>query len=331
MKCTDPKYIPCPPATAPYLQSTNDESSIHQIKNRLMTMTVGGTVITLQKRVRDFTIHGKVSTANLGVTFLHDPDTDGTIECIGGTNYTFTGDVSESYQCIDSTLFFLDTRYDNAVVKEVDQTLTFSVPPTAAACYFKLTWGIVPYHMFKITNGQIHTITTWYLIVNGVKQILKTTDVTAHANIPILIYPQPPSMGIPQDPDVIAQGFYDYFGDSGPDLAMALRDGGQDYYYPEWCQRLGADNRTLDIQEATDRYSAIFLKEPPAVNQTMTMPTIPMNGEFYGSMCVDPSGNLFYSMKLDGVIYNHLDGQTDITELIKINGANPEYFPVGLI
>lgn len=331
LSCDMEKFPSCPSQTQGYEKSTNAENTIHHLKNRTMSMTVGETLINLQTRERDFTIHYKNYTEWDGVTIILDPSDGVTLQCNGSVNTIFTADVSEYYKCIDSTLYFLDTRYNNAVVKEIDQTLTFSKGPTSDFCNFKETWSIVPLHKLKITNAQIVETTTWYIINRGVKEILKTTALTTPVSIPILIVPQPPSKAIPQDPEVVAQGFYDYFGDEGPDLLMAEQDGGQDFYFPEWCRRIGTSNQMLDIQEAYDRFSVKVLHNTPEVNQTMSVPPIATDGNFMGSMCVDPYGNLFYSIEIEGEIYNHLSGVEDITQLIQIEGAKPKYYPVGLV
>lgn len=332
LSCDMTIYLSCPPLTKQYMKSQNGELTIQQLKNREVTLALGGANITLQSRIRNFSLYYKNYSVWNDVSIILDQGSGTTLQCTGNMDGSiFTASVNEDYRCIDSTIYYLDTRYNNAVVKQVDEHLTFSQSSDAFA-QFKEEWGIFNLHKLKVDNAQVVTKTTLYAIVNGVYKLLTSTTETAGMDIPILIVPQPPSMAIPLDPDVIAHGFYDYSGgDGGYDYEMALADGGMDYYYPAWCRGLGV-NQDLDVEEAQQRYYAVVLHEPPPATQTMSAPPVMSNGEFYGSMAVDPYGHNFYSMKLDGSIFNHLDEVDDsaVAALIGITGANPKYFPVSL-
>jgi len=309
--------------------------SLTQVKNRTVNMTVGGLAIPVQVRKRNFAISSTVKSLNNVAAVVHDLNNENPSSyyvCQSPTT-TYSGQVSESYECLDSVIYFMDLRYNNFAIKEVHEILTFGLGGSDTAA-FKEPFGTGIYSKFKIVSANIVRTTTYYQILNGGKKVLTVNNVTVplySAGSPlILVFPNVPSLATPLDADIKQYGFYDYNAIGGD----GLQDGGKDYYFPAWCRQLGTANQTLDVQEATDRYSSVFLLQPYPATGPISPPPIATD-VYYGSIAVDPKGNIFTSQKIDGNIFNTLinfDGTAaDPVQITGIIGSNPLFYPVSII
>lgn len=146
-----------------------------------------------------------------------------------------------------------------------------------------------------------------------------------------------------QEWNATVQGFYGYTyyycGPYGEDRSGALADGGEDFFYPEWCRFLGTDPfwlRERDMRNARvcdrsepDSPETILKNEIAGYIETDSLPS--------GSYVVDADGNYFYSFVVwdDGKLYtfNNINGKpVDLPEVVKEKeGEFTSYFPVGLI
>jgi hypothetical protein len=142
----------------------------------------------------------------------------------------------------------------------------------AGTATFKEFMGNGVYHKFHVIGGKWTTTQTIKLKVDGgQEQVLYTKSHTIDAPPPksqagedatwiyrtggqttlpiskdfkpinglqeIIVYPNPPSLGIPNDDDLRFYGFYDYGNMPGLESGLAIKDGGKDYWYPEWMRR----------------------------------------------------------------------------------------------
>jgi hypothetical protein len=309
-----------------------------QIRNRKSSFMLGTTEIIVNKEDRNFNIQFSGGWS-ASPSYLMRNDSNTLFAC-GTPNTTpnTAHSVSESYTCINTTLYFLDVRYNNAICKEVTETITFSEASSVIAG-FKETWGVFYYPKFVITNHKNITTIVHFIVLNGVKTVLNTTTLTSIVNGPtnplILVYPNPPSLAIPwiNVDDIKKYGFYDYHNvDDGSDKIK--RDGGDDFYFTDWMRNIGQVSFTQDQADADQRYFDYYLGPPAPGTTTYLNPGITVSDTPVGSITQDADGNIFYSVDLGGK-YNKLitkDGVvTDATTLFPNLGPNQKFFPVGLV
>jgi hypothetical protein len=198
-------------------------------------------------------------------------------------------------------------------------------------CGFKETWGVQWYHKFVITSTTVNRTTTYFVVLNGVKTILRTVAeaVEAYSNPLIIVYPNPPALSIPWEncDDINQYGFYDYHPD-GTNQDKIREDGGDDFYWTDWMRVMGIANAAADAAAAEDRYLTYYLASPHAGTSGISNPGILTDSTPVGSICRDKDGNVFYSVTLGGESFSGLtDG--DLSDLFPLVG-NGEYHPVGL-
>lgn len=131
----------------------------------------------------------------------------------------------------------------------------------------------------------------------------------------ILLFPAPPSRGIPQDfgdestyPSVMMYGFYDYneIGEGFERIGDALGelDGGKDMFYPAWLRAM-KENPIMEAW-AAERWDYRWNKVAPPPDGSW----VPSEPETYpwpfGSFVIDPDGNYFFS----GLYLDELNGVT---------------------
>lgn len=308
------------------------DGSLSQRRNKKRFFMLGGTEIIVHESSRTFDIQyeGEWHLAD-GAYLMNNGD--GFFDC-SDPIYNHNHSVVESYQCKNTSLYFLDTRYNNAICKEVEETLTFSKSSNEMAG-FKEAWGVFYYPKYVITNHILRTVTTYFVIVNGIKTILKTTTTTENINTSnnplILVYPNPPSQAIPwiNCDDIKKYGFYDYHAEGSQEQIRL--DGGDDFYFTDWMRLIGVATRTQDQSDADTRYFEYYLGDEAGKTRTSSYdnPGISIDSTPAGSICRDKDGNVFYSMTLDGEVFNFItDG--NLAELFPETGVKPQFYPVGL-
>jgi hypothetical protein len=317
-----------------WLTGGSSDKAVQQSRDNKISFMLGATEITVVSQQRTFSISVDDSWY-LDDGFLMK-DEDGNFFQCGDVVTNADGDVSENYTYITTTSHFLDTRHGNGVFTEVKDVLTFS--DTGEMCGFKETWGINWYHKFVIESCSIQRTTTYYVVLAGVKTILKTVVETVPlytaGNPLILVFPNPPSEAIPwlNCDDIKAHGFYDYH-EGGPPPGGSQRieeDGGDDFYWPEWIRNMGTLNHDADAAMAADRYLTYYLIAPDPGTETITNPDIFTDSTPCASVAVDAAEKVFYSLTLGGQNFNHLE-DGDLLKLFPYFSADPKFYPVGVI
>lgn len=182
--------------------------------------------------------------------------------------------------------YYLDRQRDLFLYKHTVEDLKFDLDSGGKVAAFKLKFGNGYFHKICIPEGTKTDLTEKFVLVkNGEAQtILEGTtqydpfpldgpggtwglygDHVIKDNPPdtpnvrlILLFPNPPKLGIPLDNDVIHYGFYDYNATEGGFIETGLPadDGGKDYFYPYWCRKMNTD--ALWRSTADKRYSVIY-------------------------------------------------------------------------
>jgi hypothetical protein len=312
---------------------SNTRDSLVQDRDNHRYFNLGTTVIDVVKQKRTFTIN---TSSQVTITGFLMKDVDDNPFLCGDSKTVNQNSISENHQYTTTILYFLDTRYNNAFGKEIIEIQTFDDAGGNMAG-FKETFGIQYLPKFVITNHKITTTINYFVVLNGVKTILKTTTETVNINSPvfplIIVWPLPQGEAIPwiNVDDIKQFGFYDYHNaDDGS--AMIQRDGGDDFYYTDWMRMIGQANAAEDTLDAQDRYLNYYLStllsgsgKSSYGNPGILTDTLPR-----GSIAQDTAGNIFYSMLMGGVNFNSLTGG-DLVKLFPDLGANARFYPVGLI
>lgn len=321
--------------TADWPMGSTHQANLTHTRNRRTSFMLGTTEIVVNHVNRTF------SQANSGgwvghSEFLMRNSEGDFFDCGSPVTYNDAHSVSELYECVNTTLYFLDMRYNNALGKEVTEKITFS-EASGAMAGFKETWGIFYYPKYVITNHTLTRTTVYFIILNGVKTVLKTETVATTVNGPenplILVYPQPGSLAIPwiNCDDIKIYGFYDYYATGeGEGQSKIQRDGGDDYYFTDWMRGIGTPSREQDQRDADERYFEYYLRDPYTQSQSYSNPGIATDDTPIGSITQDNDGNIFYSLELGGEIFNSLTGG-DLVQLFPDLGANARFYPVGII
>ena len=312
--------------------NTND---LIQLRDNQRSFDLGSTTINVARQKRTFKIN-TFSQVAVGASFLMYNQDGGVFSCGGSGSSSNSNSISENNEYTTTILYFLDTRYNNAFGKEIVETQTFDKAGSDMAG-FKEPFGIQSLPKFVITNHKITTLTNYFVIMNGVKTVLKTTTETVNINTSafplIIVWPNPQGEAIPwiNVDDIKQFGFYDYHNaDDGS--AKIQRDGGDDFYFTDWMRMIGQANSVEDAADAQDRYLNYYLSvlssnsgKSSYGNPGILTDTLPR-----GSITQDAAGNIFYSMLMGGVNFNSLTGG-DLAKLFPDLGANPRFYPVGLI
>lgn len=319
-----------------WLTGATGDISITQTRNNKQSFMLGETEIIVAKVVRDFSISGTTEwSLDSGAFLMHDDD--GNLFDCSTTSRTATNSVSESIEYTTTTIHFIDTRYNNGVFSEINDIISFS-DSGSEMCGFKETWGTNWYHKFVINSCSIQRTTTYFVVMNGVKTVLKTVSesiplYTSDAPL-ILVFPNPPSLAIPwiNCDDIKAHGFYDYH-EGGPPPGGSVRieeDGGDDYYWPEWMRAVGILNHSADDAMRAERFATYYLNDPDPGTEAIDNPGIFTDSTPCASIAVDQADRVFYSMTLGGQNFNYLTNG-DLSKLFPYFSADPKFYPVGVI
>ena len=292
--------------------------------------------------------------------------------------WNILGDISEDCTQTRTTLLYLDTDKNIALAQTVTNSIKFTGNNIYAGRQYVANapaiggadW--VP-EIIVLNSGLSKTSTVEYVLYkhDGTKVTLHTRtenltppstgvpppdlygepgpypSLPAIANLWQIIVPKRlPKPLMPnqlQEWNATVQGFYGYTyyycGPYGEDRSGALADGGEDFFYPEWCRFLGTDpfwlrERDMRNTRVCDRYEpdspeTILKNEIAGYIATDSLPS--------GSYTMDAEGNYFYSFVVwdDGKLhtFNSINGQpVELPAAVKDKaGAHTSYFPVGLI
>ena len=333
--------LTCDDYTVPSCGGTDDQtfnsivvadSTLAHSKDRNWSFDFQGFTIIMNRRQREFSLsYNDDYTTSIG-KFIPD-DEGGFIPCDITTDGTYTASIFEDATFVDSEIYFFDPDMGVCFYKETTETCTFAATSKDIVA-FKETFGTQYYH--KIVVGKVDTIRTerYYLIKNGIRTLFdKTITVWPYNDHLNIVWPQPPSLGIVfPDADLDTYGFYDYNA-GGPEeaLAMAMTEGGKDFYYPGWLQQMGVD-KTQDEQDALDRFYAYFLGEGDS-GGSLSVPAVPY-GVPRGNAIKDAEGNIvmsFTAANTTGANVNriYLPDETfvDVSYLFD----KPHIYPVGVL
>jgi hypothetical protein len=332
--CEGP-FLGCtmPPILVPVGTATTSVLS-QNVSNRL-AFNVGATEVVVSSRTRTFSISsGANVTVNADFATLNGEG--GIIVCSSGTTASYLNTLSESYTCVTTTLYFLDTRYDNAIGSELTETMQFGDSNSAMAT-FRTPGGDILLPKFHMDDVKVVRTTEFFVIVKGIKTVLDTVTTTliVHSvNDPlIIVYPNPPSIAIPTYgcEDILQYGFYDYYAVGEEENQVKIRrDGGDDFYYTDWMRTMGTATGAAEQAKADERYFSHYLGEHSPVRKDLFNPGVIVDNTPVGSITVDPAGNVFYSVFLNGKYFSAIDGGI-IPELFPEVVTNPRFYPIGIL
>lgn len=261
--------------------------------------------------------------------------------CLNTDGDTSTGSVTESFETVDSTIYFLDIVNNIKFFKIDTQQITFSKSSNSLAA-FREPWGTGYYIKFKITSALVTKKTEYKLIVNQ-EDITIYTEAEQYNPYSdeaplILLYPNPPSLATPLDEDILKYGFYDYnAGGPGGDWAgLATSDGGKDFYYPEWNRNLGINN-DVDKEIRDIRFTQLLDTDKQTYDTTLALS---WDKEVFPifSAAVDKFKNIFVSCIIENKLtYNKIftsDGlqlsPEQFCDKIPL-GTNSLFMPISII
>lgn len=162
----------------------------------------------------------------------------------------------------------------------------------------------------------------------------------------ILVFPQPPSMGIPWSDDIRVHGFYDYGHMPGEESTLNKLDGGnKDMYYPEWCRKLAYD--PVWRAQADRRYQINWFHEPLQTEEvSYDPPGLSVSPLPRGTYVKHPLVGEIYQFLVNEAYGTHVETSPDLNSLIdaqlalatKADGSSAEfkthdttlYYPIGV-
>jgi len=324
----------CSSETRPYESSNNSSEVLSHLKDTEWSMLVGGEKIILSSRKRTFSLSVSASKQWTNAKFIHADNESGFALCATESGVE-SGGVSENATFIDSEIFFCDPSIGVLFWKEKKDTCIFTGNNVGLAA-FMTPAGVIHPHKLRVEKVKIDTVETYSLIANGTHEVVEIINSTFTCNAPLyLVWPMPPSMGICLDPELKLYGFYDInAGGSEEGNARAMKEGGKDFYYPEWLQLMGV-NKIPDVQDALERYYAYWLGDGDQPT-TIMIPTIPPSSP-RGNAIKDSSGRIVMSFHADKINVNRIyePDPKDATKLIMTDISSlflkTPIYPVGIV
>lgn len=329
-------------------------------------IVVAGVVIPLVRTVRKFgatygTTYGQPSDIKY---FRADADVYA-FECSKRPPDARTLTVSDDCVIEKSTLHYLDQRYGVCLYRYQKDELHMTVDSGEMA-QIKEPWQIGNYHQAQVKTSSYTSKSTeeWRLIVDGVERVLSSvvTELSPfgprnnglpsgtglfpdYAPDPetrlVLLYPTPPSQGIPWSDVICRLGAYEFGYDTpeGAESAQNQSDGGEkDHFYPEWCRNLQEDPFW---RAAADRRYQISWWKSDLANPSAGYipPPISVDPIPRGSFARHPDLGTAYQFLL-GLSGggNHLETSPNLNDLIDlalpVDGKTHDttlYYPISLI
>ena len=224
---------------------------------------------------------------------------------------------------------------------------------------FKGVWGQIYVHQVQIktSNYEAESLVEWRLIVNGVMTTVSSETTELHPFGPrnngkqsgtglypdyvpdpetrlVLVFPNPPSQGIPWSPVIARLGFYDYGNDPGFESELNKLDGGEkDMFYPAWCRSFQQD--TLWRKAADNRYNISWYKSLFADDTSYVPPAIEASPIPQGSYVEHPQVGKVYQFLCDTTLVGNRSFNTLIDASLKdaklATHDTTLYYPISLI
>lgn len=346
--------------------------SISHTQNVDQKATILGVQYSLNNLKRDFRISKDVTGAMPDGYYVQT--NNGLIKCYtAGTAPSAQGFLKEDIESTTIVPMYLNIQDELFVYKKVHETIKFS-PSIMEKVIFRTRGGYQEFmkYVIKKTGDKEHLVGTeeFHIIYKGIDSIVHSSEydfnpfpetsrqttwgfygggITHTTNEEydpsvrqILVYPNPPSLGIPQDfnpPSINMYGFYDYGEIEGGFIrnTRAKLDGGFDYWYPEWMRHMTA--QPIMKQWADSRFSYIWDHiQPPRGEWTAPAPE---NYPFpFGSFVQDLKGNyihscIFTDRNLQHIIYNNSNLNDVFNSILNLgqtlHGGEAVFFPITIV
>lgn len=295
----------------------------HQ-KERTISLQVDGVEIeAVQERKRHFAISAKEKIQRSQPRWVPLESVVGNISEVSSMTVEdlLSGSVSEDLVANDALPVFMDLRSGVYAFQETRVSLSFGGDGRGIAT--TQTSAFVPSLGDQWVGFNLHPqmkVEETDRVAAGQYQLRRERSGGEGFDLNLALGPRTCQDGVlPLGPDI----WYH------PDLE---KDGGDDYYYPEWV-RLGVD-QTLDLADR-DLYGAIAWRGPTSGESVMSSLPVLMAGFPAGSFAADPGGNVFVSwLSRLGILSSILgaDGSSaDPASIAGIVGENPVFHPVAPI
>jgi hypothetical protein len=266
--------------------------------------------------------------------------------------------VSENCVIESSTLKYLDQRYGVCLYRYQKDDILMS-KTSAELAEIKVESGSIYPHQVQIktSNYVANRLVEWRLIKDGVQTILKTSTEAIHPFGPrnngqasgvglfpdyvpdpetrvVLLFPQPPSLGIPWSDVICRLGFYDYGHEAGAESQLNKDDGGEkDMFYPFWCRELQTD--PFWKSAAFNRYNISWFNMGLTVDSSYRPIDVLTDPLPCGSYVNHAQQGELYQFLFDGsTVETSKDLTTEINEALAdglITSGTTLYYPIGVV
>jgi hypothetical protein len=273
--------------------------------------------------------------------------------------------LSEHCTVEKSVVHFIDHRYGVCLYRYQKDELTLDVDSNETA-QIKEAWAVQTYHQVQIkTGGYTATRTVeWRLIQNGQQSVLSSEiselqpfgaennglslremGITEGVYLDykpdpktrmVLLFPTPPSQGIPWSAVLCRFGCYEFGYDTpmGMESVLNRLDGGaKDHFYPEWCRNLQSD--PFWRKAADSRYLIDWFKVEPAAEASYIPPAVTSSPIPLGSYARHPQVGTGYQFLVDkDTLITGRDFNKQIDAALadkKETHDTTLYYPIGVI
>lgn len=330
------------------------------------SITVAGVAIPLTKTVRNFYVtYSSAYTLPNVKGYFSTSAAILPLVCTETSPDTHSVAVTEDCVIEKSALQYLDQRYGVCLYRYQKDEIHMAVTSPEMAA-IKGEWGQMYFHQAQIkTNNYTATRTVeWRLIVNGVEEVLKSTVTELEPFGPrnngkslrengtteglfldyhpdpetrlVLLFPTPPSMGIPWSEVICRLGCYEfgYNTPEGTESAQNRLDGGnKDHFYPEWCRNLQEDpfwRKAADSRYMVDWFHSDLTSDDSYVPPAVTTDPLP-----HGSYAKHHQVGEAYQFLVDGDTVKTSPDFNDLIDEALPDGEETHdttlYYPIGVI
>lgn len=305
-------------------------------------IVVAGIIVPLVRTVRKFKVtYSKVFGQPSNIKYF--PSTDGggflPAECTPRPATRISLAVKDDCVIEKSTLHYLDQRYGVCLYRYQKDELHLTVTSSEIA-KIKEPWRIGEYYQAQVKTDTYtaQRREEWRLITGGVEKVLASTvtalepfgprnDGKPNPYIPlfpdyapdretrmVLLFPTPPSMGIPWSDVICRLGAYEFGYDTaeGAESPQNMLDGGEkDHFYPQWCRNLQQD--PFWRAAADSRYQISWWKNSTTQAMAYTPPPLTVDPFPRGSYVKHPVVGEVYQFLVGN---NVLATSPDLTAII---------------
>lgn len=347
--------------------SDGPNGNSHQIASNY-SVNVAGVSIPVVKTVRNFNVVYSQQFGDPGKPDSMFINANGDFQALVCKEYPPNSPaltVTEDCVIEKSILQYLDQRYGVCLYRYQKDELHMAVGSSEMAA-IKGVWGMMYFHQAQIkTNSYTATRTVeWRLIVEGVEEILKSTVTELEPFGPrnngkslrengtteglfldyhpdpetrlVLLFPTPPSMGIPWSEVICRLGCYEFGYDTpeGTESVQNRLDGGnKDHFYPEWCRNLQEDpfwRKAADNRYLIDWFHFGLTDDTGYIPPAVTTDPLPA-----GSYVKHPQAGEAYQFLVDGdTVKTNPDFNALIDEALPDGEETHDttlYYPIGVI